>query len=157
MADLDTLTGSRAWVATPEDYNTLNLVTFRKDGSGQLVIGYGQIILAVLMYRFQLTESGRLILTYVDAPPDQQTFDKGEWGRDLLAALRKAPRELAPVLTPGKFRGAMNLGGDKGPFTYHFRWVLSLDRPPYPEDTVAPIGHLPAIGPFAYYGHPADD
>jgi hypothetical protein len=75
----------------------------------------------------------------------------------MVNAERDMPREIKYTLSTGQFRGQMNMGTDKGPFRYHFRWVLSLDRPPYPEATVLPFGPLPTSAPYNYFGHPVPE
>lgn len=150
-ADLRILTTSRAWSATPWDYNSLNFLKFNADGSGQLVLGYGQSIHLVGTYRFEVAGVGLLRLTYVDSPSNQcdsallprQPDGKRLWGAEL-----GVPKDIRYELSDGEFRGQQNMGSDKGPFTYHFRWVLTLDRAPYPDGIKLPWGNS-----LTYCGH----
>ena len=60
MPDQQVLTSTRAWCATPTDYNSLISVRFRADGSGDMVFGYGQTIYAEIQIHFEIIEQGRI-------------------------------------------------------------------------------------------------
>src|SRR4051812_25073448 len=116
MTDIETLTCSRAWGANPHDYNRLNILTFGSDGSGRLILGHGQTILAMVNYRFEIPQPGLLRLAFIDARASEDLLEHGRLGRLLVEAERGIPRELKYVLRSGDFRGAMNMGSEHGPF-----------------------------------------
>ena len=157
MPDIDILTGSRGWSANPHDYNLINSLSFRSDGSGELVLGYGQSILAVVRYRFEVSTPGLMRLTFVDAVSNELLFKGGQLGRQLVEAEGRVTRELKYVLRSGDFRGQMNMGSEHGPFTYHFRAAVTFDGPPYSEVTLLRFGHRPGVSDYTYYGYPVVD
>jgi hypothetical protein len=157
MNDLEILTSSRGWGANPEDYNRLNLLTFRVDGFGQLVLGHGQTVLAMVRYRFEISKPGVLLITFIEALSNAVVFNGGQLSQQLVEAERGAPHELNYFLREADFRGQMNMGSEKGPFTYRFRAALTLDGPPYSEATVLRFGHRPGGRDYTYYGHPEVD
>jgi hypothetical protein len=154
MNDLEILTTSRGWGANPQDYNRLNLLTFGVDGSGMLVLGHAQTILAMVRYRFEILKPGILRIMFVDAQSNELVFEGGQLSQQLVDAERSMPRDLNYVLRLGDFRGEMNMGSEQGPFRYHFRAALTLDGPPYSESTVLRFGHRPGVSDYTYFGHP---
>ncbi len=154
MTDIEILTGSRGWGANPHDYNRLNILTFGSDGSGRLVLGHGQTILADVNYRFEVLLPGILRLAFIDASANELYLEHGQLGQQLVDADRGIPRELKYVLRTGDFRGQMNMGSEHGPFTYHFRAAITLNGPPYSESTVLRFGHRPGVVDYTYYGNP---
>ena len=157
MNDIEILLSSRGWGANPQDYNRMNLLTFGADGSGQLVLGHGQSVLAMVRYRFEIPTPGTLRIQFVDAVSNELFVKNGRLGRELLEAEGGMPRELKYVLRNGDFRGQMNIGSEQGPFTYHFRAAITFAEPPYSEPTVRRFGHRPGVTDYTYYGHPVVD
>ena len=154
MNDIDILTGSRGWGANPQDYNALNSLSFGVDGFGRLVLGYGQTILAMLRYRFEIPRPGILSLTFVAELLNEFVLEHGRLSKALIEAEHGTARELNYVLRTGEFRGQMNMGSERGPFTYHFRAALTFDRAPYSETTVRAFGHQAGMTDYTYYAHP---
>src|SRR5690349_88808 len=67
------LTADRGvWSATPWNYSSLRFLTFKSDGSGELMYGYGQSFYAVIQCRWEIVKPDCLLLTYLPSPPIQR-------------------------------------------------------------------------------------
>jgi hypothetical protein len=51
--EIDILTASHAWSATPDNYSSLRSVMLGRDGTGTVIYGYGQTIYAKIDCRFE--------------------------------------------------------------------------------------------------------
>src|SRR5690349_6463580 len=126
---LENLTTGGAWSRCPWDYNLIDYLAFRQDGSGILAVGYGQRVLGRAFFRFEVPEVGCLRLTYADSPDNRRRTPKGlvPWHLEVVETI-----ELSFTLRAGDFSGDMNMGTESGPFWYAMKSALELDGPPYP-------------------------
>jgi hypothetical protein len=135
--DLQLLTSSYSWRATPWDYSSLRFLRFQPDATAELVYGYGQTIYAIILCQFAVSTIGVLRLTYLESPAKQYfTGYTPQVGHDV--------KELRFTLTPGTVTGVESIVAH----TYIFQWTLTFDQSPYPDDLV-----LPYDVPLVYYGH----
>jgi hypothetical protein len=144
MLDFDILTTTRAWVATPWDYNSCIGLSFRTTGSSDMVFGYGQTIYAKINFRFSVNAPNELELIYQDSPAGEhfvQSFTPSESQRS---------KTIQYSLKEGQVNG---VAANSGAFRYY--WTLSLDESPFPDELTLP--HTLAPGdlspPRRYYGH----
>ncbi len=123
------LTGCGGWPATPDNYSSLRSVRFSKDGTGQVVYGYGQTIYAIIAFRFTVTEPDRLELEYLESPAYQRFagFRPDDGNR------RKS---LRAKLTAGAFGFTEDVTGQSS----GFRWRLDLSGPPYVPPVMEVLG-----------------
>ena len=111
-AEIDILTASHAWSATPENYSSLRSVMLGRDGTGTVLYGYGQTIYAKIDCRFEVPEAGPNPVRVprhapVAAPPAVRAH-RGESGQgDWLHAERGGEG------LPGG-RDRLHLGGSRG-------------------------------------------
>src|SRR3954447_24240331 len=68
-AEIDILTASHAWSATPDNYSSLRSVMLDRGGTGTVLYGYGQTIYARIDCRFEVPEPGRIRF---ESPPTTQ-------------------------------------------------------------------------------------
>ncbi len=142
MSDLDFDTAVLAgdpgvWSATPWDYSSLRSLWLSKDGSGELIYGYGQTIYARINCQWKVVSPGRLRLTYSDSPP-RGHFEGYNPPDD------KRVREIDFVLTQGEVSGVESVVAQP----YRFGWSLELSEPPWPSEL-----QLPYEVPRVFYGH----
>jgi hypothetical protein len=137
LSDLNILTTSHVWDATPWDYSSLRFLQFRADGTAEFTYGYGQTIYAKLPCRFELLPSSVLRLLYSD-PPATQTF-----GRIALTNQTRQ-KEISYKLVEEDFSGVTSVVAR--PFRY--RWKLDLSDSPFPSGL-----QFPYDNPTTYYGH----
>jgi len=110
------------WIGTPWDYNSLYHLRFDSDGSGNLVLGYGQWINVMVDYQFEIKSPNLMRLMYVSfsstldsLPPKIQDFVRGHWLSKLFEAEFNVWREIRFELLEGDYRGNQNMGTGKGP------------------------------------------
>lgn len=149
MLDQQVLSSSRAWCATPTDYNSLIFVRFRADGSGDMTFGYGQTIYAKIQIHFEIAEQGRMTIKYLRSD-----------GNKYVPSFQPAPgcesKTISYSLKQGEVTGQ---AANSGPFTFH--WTLKLSDSPFPEGLTLPdityFRHTVFSPPREYYGHNADE
>jgi len=147
MSDLDILTTTRSWVATPWDYNSCIYLRFRADGSGDMVLGYGQAIIAKIKFGFSLNTPNELALMYQDFQGDRRV-------KIVPCSISQKSKAVHYSLKEGEIAGE---APNSGPFKYY--WTLSLDNSPFPEELrvpeISPIGDVWHLR--EYYGHNANE
>ena len=140
------------WVAKPWNYNACYQINFKGDGSGHLVLGYGQSIYAMVEHRFEVLLPNLVRLMYLgfssaipERPYDKRLLER-PFAKVFEAEFNKWT-ELRFELFESDFCSNQEMRGP--PFNYHFRWLLALDRQPYPEGVESPHGPLREFyGPF---------
>jgi HEAT repeat protein len=121
--DIQILAASR-WVATPWDYSSSRSLFFGADDVGNALYGYGQTIYTDTTFRWDLSQLGRLRLTYDGSAT--------------------APsRDLRYRLTFGVASGSRTLAAG----TYQFNWTLELSDSPWPPNVEFSYGV-----PRVFYG-----
>lgn len=145
MTDLEVLTETRAWCATPQDYNSLVSLRFREDGTGDMCFGYGQRIHAKIDFQFTLPQVDRLTIIYLPTPE--------EGSRPAFKPKRgHGSKLLSYRLKQGEVTGA---APNSGPFKFH--WTLQLGGSPFPDELSLPdltrFGYTKTSPPTEYYGH----
>ena len=135
--EVDILTGSRSWSATPDNYSSLRSVMLRKDGTGTIIYGYGQTIYAQIDCRFEVPGAGRIRFEYLDTPQPQRRppFHPTEANRIKEAGFR---------LTEGENVFREDVTG----FVFRFLWTLEFTEPPYPDGL-----SFPYTIPKVFYGY----
>jgi hypothetical protein len=139
--DSDTLTGTPAWIANPENYASLQRIHFRSDGTGRVVFGHGQTIYARIEFRFDLPATETLRLVYLDSPhrlnSDFSFFPTdANRTKTILFQVRSETTE-----------GVINVVGSK----FLYRRTLVFNESPYPVGL-----RLPYEEPRVFYGYPAN-
>jgi hypothetical protein len=137
-SDTKTLAEGRGiWSATPWNYASLRSLWLAREGTGDLIYGYGQTIYARIKCRWEVVAPGNLRLAYLESPPSLRFggFTPGDKDR---------VREVAFKLIAEATCGLTNVVGQP----YKFLWKLELSEPPWPPALVLP----PEI-PRVFYGH----
>jgi hypothetical protein len=135
--DVEILSSSHSWRATPWNYSSLRSLMLRTEGNSQLIYGYGQTIYALILCQWEVPEAGSLRLTYLQSPPYQ--FFKGFTPDDTNRV-----KELRYTLTEEEFAGVESIVAR--PFL--FRYKLELSAPPWPDGL-----QFPYEVPTVFYGH----
>ena len=138
MSDFDILTTTRAWVAVPWDFNSCIGLTFRADGSGDMVFARLQIVRAEIKFRFSLQIPNELALIYHDAIA-WKPFELKEGSKSKVVPYS---------LIEGEIRGVT---ANVGPFK--FDWTLSLEKSPFPDGVELGVVEQP----LQFYGHNANE
>ena len=136
-AEIDVLTGSHAWSATPDNDSSLRSVMLGRDGTGTVLDGYGQTIYAGIDVRFEVTAPGVLRFDDLETPRMQ----------------RRPP--FVPTESTGSKAVVFSLteGGrvfreDVTGFVFRFSWTLEFAEPPYPDGLT-----FPCTVPTVFYGY----
>jgi hypothetical protein len=137
QAEIDILTGTHAWSATPDNYSSLRCVMLKRDGSGTVIYGYGQTIYAKIDVRFELPTPGRIRFEYMETPQLQRrpTFQPTEANR---------LKEIDFTLTEPETVFREDVTG----FVFRFSWILEFAEPPYPDGL-----SFPYPVPKVFYGY----
>ena len=112
-SDVDMLTSSQSWSATPDNYSSMRYLQFQPDGSGIALYGYGQTIYAKINFEYRIDNGDQLTLDYQQSDPFQRfagftpdgpnaskllgyTLDQSEFmfGEDVTAAKFKFSAKL---------------------------------------------------------------
>jgi hypothetical protein len=135
--EIEVLTGSPSWSATPDNYSSLRYVSFERDGTGMLVYGYGQTIYARIDCRFEFPEAGRIRFEYLGTPQPQRRppFQPTEANRfkDVGFSLAEGEKVFREDVTG---------------FIFRFSWTLEFTAPPYPDGL-----SLPYQVPTVFHGY----
>ena len=136
-AEIEILTGSPAWSATPDNYSSLRSVMLGRDGKGSVIYGYGQTIYATIDCRFEVPEPGRIRFEYLPTPQPQRRppFEPTDGDRRKEIGFTLAPVEEV-------FRE------DVTGFVFRFSWRLEFSEPPYPDGL-----SFPYSVPKVFYGY----
>ena len=143
ISDFDILTTTRAWVASPWDYNSCIGLRFRADGSGDMVFDRLQILRAKINFSFTLQAPNELILTYQASPIDSiaNSFASNQ-------RFKSKSKSILYSLTESETAGTI---ANRGPFTFY--WVLTLDKSPFPDEVELGVNQPPP----QFYGHNANE
>jgi hypothetical protein len=136
-AEIDILTGTHSWSATPDNYSSLRSVMFGRDGTGTVLYGYGQTIYAKIDCRFEVPEPGRIRFEYLPTPQPQRRppFEPTEVNRF---------KEVSFTLAPGEEVFREHVTG----FVFRLSWTLEFTEPPYPDGL-----SFPYSVPKVFYGY----
>jgi hypothetical protein len=136
-AEIEILTGTHAWSATPDNYSSLRSVTLGRDGAGTVLYGYGQTIYAKIDCRFEVPEAGRIRFEYLATPQLQgrPPFEPTEANRI---------REIDSTLGEGERFFREDVTG----FLWRCSWTLEFAEPPYPDGLTFPYSV-----PKVFYGY----
>ena len=136
-AEIDILTGSPNWAATPDNYSSLRSVTLGRDGTGTVLHGYGQTIYAKIDCRFEVPELGRIRFEYLPTPQPQRR-------RPFEPTEANGLKEIGFTLAPGEKVFREDVTG----FVFRFSWALEFTEPPYPDGL-----SFPYSVPKVFYGY----
>ena len=119
--DLEILTGTHAWGATPHDYSSLHFLTFKRDRCGEAIYGYGQTIYAKVVFEFELAGGSVLHLKYLSSPA-YAAFS------GFAPTPENSEKSLHYTLVRGEYRGVESVVAQ--PFICE--WLLTLGDSPWP-------------------------
>ncbi len=136
-AEIDILTASPAWSATPENYSSLRSVMLGRDGTGTVIYGYGQTIYAKIDCRFEVPQAGRIRFEYLTTPQLQRRpqFEPTDTNR---------LKEIVFTLAEGERIFREDVTG----FIFRSSWTLEFAEPPYPDGL-----SFPYSVPTVFYGY----
>jgi hypothetical protein len=138
--DFEVLTGTHAWSATPHNYSSMRFLTFRPDGRGEALYGYGQTIYAKVGFEFELPGGSALRLKYLSSVAFA-AFRGFEPSPDT------AEKVIPYTLTRGEFRGVESVVG----WPFVCEWLLALAESPWPAGM-----SFPYDVPTSFYGYRSD-
>jgi len=139
--DAEILTGTRSWRATPHDYSSLRALTFKPDGRGEALYGYGQTIYAKVGFEFELSGGSVLRLKYLSSPA-YAAFPGFAPSPD------SAEKATPFTLVRGKYHGVESVVAQP----YSYRWLLTLGDSPWPAGMT-----FPYEVPTSFYGFRHDE
>ena len=139
--DLEVLTGSRSWSATPHDYSSLRFLTFEPDGRGEALYGYGQTIYAKVGFEFELSGGPVVRLKYLPSPPFAAF-------RGFKPSPDTAEKLIPYTLVRGEYRGIESVVA----WPFVCEWLLTLAHSPWPAGMTFPYDV-----PTSYYGYRHDE
>jgi len=140
QSDMEILTGTHSWSSTPHDYSSLRFLTFKPDGSGVALYGYGQTIYAKVDFEFELAGGSVLHLKYLDSPA--YAAFKG-----FVPMPDNAEKLLQYTLAPGEYRGVESVVAQ----SFICDWLLTLSDSPWPAGMT-----FPYQVPTSFYGYRHD-
>jgi hypothetical protein len=135
--EIDILTGSPNWVATPDNYASLRSVTLGRDGTATVLYGYGQTIFAKIDCRYEVPEPGRIRFEYLPTPQLQRR-------PPFVPTDANRHKEMGFTLTEGEWV----FGEDVTGFGFRFTWAMEFSEPPYPDGLAFPYS-IPKV----FYGY----
>ena len=114
-----------------------------------MVFGYGQTIHAEIQIHFEITEQGRMTITYLPSGGSRYVPSfRPKSGRN--------SKTISYSLKQGEVTGQ---AANSGPFTFH--WTLTFSDSPFPEGLKLPdisyFRHSVFSPPREYYGHNANE
>jgi hypothetical protein len=134
VTDLELLT-ERGWTGTPWDYNSTIFITFRTDGGGQMVFAYGQMIYAIVPFRYERTGEGELTITH-EARADEP-YKPG-----FTPTPQDVPKVLRYSIEPKHGRGAVDtllrMEEQAVLHQFEYEWRLKLSDSPFPDSLKLP-------------------
>lgn len=139
--DLEILTGTHAWSATPHNYSSMRFLTFKQDGHGEALYGYGQTIYAKVGYEFELSGGAALHLKYLSSPAFAAF-------RGFEPSTDTAEKVIPYTLVRGDFRGVESIVG----WPFVCEWLLTLGDSPWPAGMT-----FPYEVPTSFYGYRRDE
>ena len=140
QSDMEILTGTRSWGATPHDYSSLRFLSFKSDGSGEAIYGYGQTIYAKVDFEFDLAGGSVLQLKYQHSPA-YAAFP------GFLPTPDNAVKSLQYTLVRGEYRGVESVVAQ----SFICDWLLTLNDSPWPAGMTFPYDV-----PKSFYGYRHD-
>jgi hypothetical protein len=135
--DLEIVTGTHAWSATPHDYSSMRFLTFKSDGRGEALYGYGQTIYAKVGYEFELSGGSALRLNYLPSSAFAafRGFDPSP---------NTAEKFIPYTLVRGEYRGVESVIA----WPFVCEWLLTLGDSPWPAGMT-----FPYEVPMCFYGY----
>lgn len=138
--DLEILTSSRLWVATPWDYSSSRWLRFKSDGESDCCYGYGQTIYAVIKFEFEITAENKLKIIYLESPP----LADGLYFKGFAPSQNNQTKEINFQLKEEIFTGTKSITGKE----FKYFWDLKLSNSPFPDEL-----SFPYQTPLTFYGH----